>query len=480
MTAKVGRSVVQSTAANFASIAVSVALVVIVSRLLPPETVGSFVMAFAVVFFIDQLREFQLPSYIMKLDRLDAVAMGSIRAVAMLTSALAVIGVVAAASFFRIISGEELVANCLAIMALGFVLRPWSQPALAILGRDLRYGVIASVKFAAAAVRLSVTLYLIVSCEMGAEALAWGVVAEYTVEAVGIAFIAPDQRFSSPSRDGINEVFAFCSRFTVATTLIQMSVAAAPLLIGGYHGFAMAALYNRATAVTRLLRSGVERAVLLIAVREFSRDRGDLARLKQRYLAGLGMLTSVSWPALACFAFLSEPIVLLLFGTEWAGTAPLASVLAVAGIVFAAGALSQQVHAALDRPDTILKREAVIQTVQIAMLVSVAPLGAMAVVLGMLAMSVVTLGFQLVLLRQEIALGVGEYWRAIGRSVVLCLVPLMAVIVLERVLGAKNLSAGELSLIVGAGVLSWIVTAFAIRSPLPGEFLKLFRRDPTG
>lgn len=476
--ARVGRSVVQSAFANFASIGVAIALVIIVSRLLPPDVVGVFVMAFAVVFFIDQLREFQLPSWVARLQDVDAAAMGPVRSIALLTTALAIVASLGAAGVFHFVFGQSDVASCIAIMTLGFALRPWSQPAMALLARGMRYGAIAGVKLAASATRLAVTLGLILYCSMGAEALAWGVVAEFTLEAVSIAFIRAEFRFSAPARSGLREIVRFCSQYTLATTLIQVAVALAPLLIGGYQGLAMAALYNRGTAVTRLLRSGVERAVLLIAMTQFAKVGTDLSRLRATYGSGLGMLTSVSWPALAVFVILAEPVVLILFGQEWAGTVPLAQVLGLAAIVQGATALSHQVHASLGNTARIMRRESIDQTLYILVVVATAPVSALAVVYGMLAMSFVSFALHFTLLRREIALGPRDYLAFVWRSAVVTASSIAGVFIAVSAMDGEPQTFGGLALAALAAASGWVVGALLVRSPLIGEFRALFAGNP--
>lgn len=477
--ARVGRSVVQSAFANFASIGVAIALVIIVSRLLPPDVVGVFVMAFAVVFFIDQLREFQLPSWVARLPELNAAAMGPVRSMALATTALAMLASLAAAAVFHFAFREGEVATCIAIMTVGFALRPWSQPAMALLARDMRYGAIAGVKLAASATRLVVTLGLILYASMGAEALAWGVVAEFTLEAVSIAFIRAEFRFSAPARTGLRDIIRFCSQYTLATTLIQVAVALAPLLIGGYQGLAMAALYNRGTAVTRLLRSGVERAVLLIAMTQFAKVGTDLARLRATYGSGLGMLTSVSWPALAVFVILAEPVVLILFGKEWAGTVPLAQVLGLAAIVQGATALSHQVHASLGNTARIMRRESIDQTLYILVVVATAPISALAVVYGMLAMSFVSFALHFTLLRREIALGPADYLAFVWRSVFVTSTSIAGLSAALILLDRTPETFIELGLAVFAAASGWTAGALLVRSPLIGEFRALFTSEPS-
>lgn len=475
--ASVGRSVVQSAFANFSSIGVAIALVIIVSRLLPPEVVGVFVMAFAVVFFLDQLREFQLPSWVAKLEFVGSREMGPIRAVALLTSLLAMIACLSAAGIFYFLLGQADVAGCLTIMALGFAFRPWSQPAMALLARDMRYGAITGIKLAASAARLVVTLGLILFAGMGAEALAWGAVAEFTLEAASIAFIRAEFRFSAPTKAGLREIVTFCSQYTLATTLIQVAVALAPLLIGGYQGLAMAALYNRGTAVTRLLRSGIERAVLLIAMTQFARVGTDLARLRATYGSGLGMLTSVSWPALAVFVILAEPVVLILFGKEWEGTAPLAQILGLAGIVQGATALSHQVHASLGNTALIMRRESIDQSLYILVVLATAPVSAMAVVYGMLAMSFVSFTLHFALLRREIALGPREYLAFVWRSAVVSVTSVAGLFAGLVLLGGAPQTLCELALAVIAAICGWLAGALLVQNPLIGEFRALFENE---
>ena len=472
--AKVGRSVIHSTIANLGSIGMSIAIVIIVSRLLPPQMVGVFVMAFAVVFFIDQLREFQLPSWVAQLTVINRDTIAPVRFMAFVTTGLAIAACLISALLFHFIADRGEVARCIAIMAAGLILRPWSQPAMAILQRDMRYGSVAAIRLLASVIRLAITVGLIVFADLGAEALAWGVVAEFSAEFAAIALVKPELRNVAPGKQGLSNLVRFCAQYTAATTLIQIAVAIAPLLIGGYHGFAMAALYNRGTAVTRLLRSGVERAVLLIAMTQFAQLREDLTRLRARYLASLGMLTSVSWPALALFVLLAHPVVLILFGPAWRGTAPLAQFLGLGAMIHAGTALSHQVHAAVGNTARIMRREIADQGMIVAVVVATAPFGALPLVKAMLAASFVSYGLHYALLRREIGMRVSEYIAAVSRSVTLTIGTLVGTSLVLVMLKAMPRNLWELTLVVAGGGAGWIAMALAVRSPLLAEFRALF------
>ena len=413
--ASVRRSLVLSNGATFANLFISLALVVVVSRLLNPAEIGAFLIAFAIVMLVEPLREFELKSFIIVAEKLDLKTMQAVRLIAFVTAAAALIVCLAGSWILATNYSTASPGNCLLIMCLLFAIRPFSHPAEALLARDLRYGPMATIKITGALVRAGVTLWLI-SQGLGAEALAWGVVAEAATELLCLAFVDKKLRFSWPSSAGARPVWTFCFQLTGAQLSTRAAAALEPLMIGAVQGLAMTAFYNRGNRVVRIFRSGIEQATLPIVLSQFSQAEGDRAAIKAAYLRAVSLLTGISWPVLAVFIVLADPLIFTLFGDQWGASVGLGQILALGAIIYAASALSQQVHAALAETAILMKRDAGLALLRIAVLVATAFISTAAVAWGLVAVIAISQIVHLHLLRRSIGLSYPDMGRAVWKS----------------------------------------------------------------
>ena len=419
--ASVRKSLFLSNFATFANLFISLALVVVVSRLLDPTEIGAFLIAFAVIMLIEPLREFELKSFIIVADKLDSTTMQAVRMVAWTTAAAALILCLVGSWVLSANYETPTPGTCLLIMCLLYATRPFSHPAEAILARELRYGALAGIKIAGALVRAGVTLLLIWQ-GLGAEALAWGVVAEAAIELLCLALIDAGMRWGWPRAMGAKRVWTFCAQLTGAQASTRVAAALEPLMIGAVQGLAMTAFYNRGNRLVRIFRSGVEQATLPIALSHFASAKGDRAAIKLAYIRAIGLLTGLSWPILGTFIILAEPMILTLFGEQWGASVELGQILAIGAIFYAASALSQQVHAALGETALLMKRDAVLACFRIAVLVGTAFISTAAVAWGLVVVIAISQVIHVELLRRSIALTYAELGEELWKSAVVGLV----------------------------------------------------------
>lgn len=473
--ASIRKSLFLSNFATFANLFISLALVMVVSRLLNPAEIGAFLIAFAVIMLIEPLREFELKSFIIVTDQLDHDTIRAVRLIALSTAAVALILCLAGSWILSASYSSPSPGNCLLIMCLIYATRPFSQPAEAVLARDLRYGAIAGIKITGALVRTAVTLALIWQ-GWGAEALAWGVVAEAASELLCLALVDRKYRIGLPGSKGAKKVWTFCLQMTGAQLSTRAAAALEPLLIGAVQGLAMTAFYNRGNRVVRVFRSGIEQATLPIALSHFARAKGDRSAIKSAYLRAVSLLTGISWPVLAVFIVLAEQVVLTLFGDQWGDAVGLGQILAVGAIIYAASALSQQVHAALRETAILMKRDAVLAIFRIAVLVGTVFISTSAVAWGLVGVIAVSQIVHLHLLRRSVGLNFAEMGSSVWKSGLVGLV-CAGVALLSLNMLPSGLAVWQQLLLCGlAAAMAWLVLIGLVRHVLSEEIAVIVRK----
>ena len=448
--------------------AIALALVIAVSRILSPNAVGVFLMAYTVVLLVLPLRDFQIQSFVIQRETIDEAIMGAVSFAAWTSALASLAACLAGVLAFSLVFPGSGIAECLLIMTIACLIRPFSLTASALLAREQHYGPLAAIKLAAALARAAVTLGLL-ALGQGPEALAWGLIAENLVELAAIALVPRAMRLPRPRASGSGEVFAFSAPLAGSHLVITLSTALTPLLIGGYQGLAMTAFFNRARTVSQFFRSIIEIGVQPIVLSEFARTRGDLAELRQTFLKATGLLTAVTWPALAWLIASATPLSVALFGAEWAEVAPLAQLLALGAIVYSATALSQQLHAALGQSKLLMLREGLLQLPLLAIILIAAPISTLAVTGGIALTALLSFAVNMALLARNLDLALSQLARATWKSgTVAALTGLVACAVLQIPVVSFN-SAQTLALLLVAGALSWLASLAALRHPLLEE-----------
>ena len=473
--ASVSKSVAFSSIATFGSLAISLALVVAVSRILPPAVIGSYVVAFSLIMLIEPVRELQLKSYVVLQPVIDRDAMGPVRFVSFLLSGLALAAAAVAAAIVYRSFRTEAVGNCLVLMACGFLFKAWTSPAQGILQSERRFRALAVVTLAAALAKAVITLVLVFR-GWGAEALAIGQLTEFILEMSVVGLVNREIRWAPARAAGARDILRFCSQFGGAQLAGQMSAALDGVLIGAFQGLAPAAIYNRGNRIIRIFRSGIEGAILPIALTEFAAAEGDRNRLREKYLVALGALTGLSWPALAAAIVLAGPLILGLFGPNWGEAVHLAQILAVGAIIHAASALSQQVHVSVGEAKLLLKRESYLSALRIALLVITATISVEAVAYGFVAMLAMSFVVNQGLLRRSFAITAGDFLRATWKSAAVALIVGGAA---WAALQWRPSQMGDALALMVFGSLSaavWAIGLFALRHALYAEVVRIVGR----
>ena len=470
----VKKSLVLSSVSTFGNLAISLGLVIVVSRLLPPAIVGSYVVAFSIILLLEPIRELQLQSYIVLQPAIDRAIVGRVQFLSLVLSLLAILAAGIAALIVYRSFAFATVGNCLLIMAGGFLFKAWATPAQGLLQRARNFRALALVTLGTGLAKVAITLALVFR-GWGAEALAIGQFAEYALQSTALAAVERDLRWVRPRTDGTREILRFCSQFGGAQLAGQFSAALDGVLIGSFQGVAAAALYNRGNRIIRTFRSGIESAVLPIALTEFSAAREDRSLLREKYLLAVGALTGLSWPMLVAAIVLAGPLVLGLFGPEWGEAVYLAQILSIGAIIHAASALSQQLHGSAGEAALLLKRETYLSAFRIFLLMVTARISTAAVAYGFVLMLAVSFVVNQGLLRRSFGITAADFVRATWKSAI--------------VSGAVGLAGGfalrwraatmsdELALLVFGALCAgvWALGLFLVRHLLAEEVTRLVR-----
>lgn len=474
-----GRSISKSVGTTIVVQAVSLALVIIVSRLLPPADIGAYVLAFAIATVLEPLRELQVRSYILVADEISPAALAPVRMLALVATAGTTILSLGIAWVLWASYVDPAAGNCMAILTLATIFRPFSQPAQAILQRGMRYGAIAGTRVGGTILGAILSLAMVYS-GFGIESLAWGVVLQYAFEATAIAMVRPELRFGPISRHGMRKVFTFCAQLSGVQLLTRSIANVEPMLIGFFLGLSATAFYNRGNRLIRTVRTGVEEALLPIALAEFSRNKNDKELVGADFLRAVSRLTGVLWPGFAALGLLAEPTVLLMFGDQWKASVPVAQILSIGGIIYVLTAISQQAHASIGETALLLKRESWISPIRVIILLIAVQFSIVGVAIGMVILIALSTGVNIRMLRSSFGLSLGDIALAVRTSLAVTILTIGVLVIADHYLLHDLPHWQRLGLAGSIALPAWIASIVVTRHPLASFMMAIMRRRPAG
>jgi O-antigen/teichoic acid export membrane protein len=470
------KSVAYSSAANIGSMLVSLVLMVIVARWLEPAEIGAFAVAYAVIAILEPLRQFKIIDYVIQAKDMDTEIMRSVQFGGLVTTGVVMVITLFAAVALQAGFGSQQVGVLLLVMAVSFPIKALAQPAIAVLSREMRFGTIAGIRITGMIFKAAVTIGALF-LGFGAEALAFGIVAEIVCEIAAIAAVQRKFALPVPGRAHTGPIWNFCGKVSGAQLLNRSVSSSVDLVVGSFLGLAAAGYFNRANVLVATFRSSLEKAIAPVAIAVFAKnERIERSGVKTAYLSSLGLLTGVSWPALTLFIVLTEPIILLVYGDNWISIIPIAKVLAISGIVYAATALAQPLLASIGAVDVLLRRELYIQLPRIAILLIAVQFNLMAVAWGTVAiMAIITLVNQH-MVGQQLGISHREYAAQLLPSVVIttaCTLPTWLVTLLPA---AQELgSIALLCIAAPVAATGWLIAVWLVHPPLREEITALAR-----
>lgn len=249
--------------------------------------------------------------------------------------------------------------------------------------------------------------------------------------------------------------FAASRPLYVTTGTNMMSNYGADLLLGAFLAPAAVGAYRAASRVAVTGMDIIAKPVEVITWSNLARlERGALAdQMGAAWVNQAKFLTLVAWPALACLALLSKPVVDILLDESWGAAAPVISVLALA---LAVGVLDVLIGPALTcakQPKRYVRLTLTRAGVIVVALAAAAPFGAIAAAFGLLAARAVMAPIAVHVALGALGVPAAAMVRALAPSALVTLACCLTV-VLVRGLSADD--AAGFALTVSLGALCWL------------------------
>lgn len=456
----VRRGAVWATASNLVMRFASIAVTVLLARLLSPEDFGTFAVALAVFLIVASLAELGMGSAVARsAEEPEGIAPTVVSISIAVSAGLAVLMFVGAGPLARSL-GDPAAAEPLRVLSISLALTGVFTVPGAQLVREFRQDRV----FLSTVVGFAVANPILVVLALGGGgATAFAVSRVVGQLAAGLVMVWGTSRHYWPGwrQSAVRGLLVFGLPLSLANLVNFALLNADYLIIARLADAAVVGVYMIAFNVASWSTAVMSSVLNTVVVPAFGRLRADQEQLGQALVSATQLVALVALPIASLSTVLAEPLVGALFGTKWSDAAPVLSVLAVYGALYSFSLLYANVLVATGATRRLL-------VIQLAWVVVLVP----GIVVGFRAGGLVGAAWAHVLTIAVVAVP-GYAWaslRATGqglRGVVTCLVrPACAATAAGAAAWLVTLVLGSPALVLVVGGLAGAVTYVAVAAPL--------------
>jgi O-antigen/teichoic acid export membrane protein len=303
---------------------------IILARILSPSEIGVFSITVVFVNIAHVFRDFGVASYITREKNLTPEKIRSAIGVLYTSTWAIALGIYLASGLIAQYFGYPAIENVTKVLALGFVLIPFSSLMLALMLREFEADKIAWVTLAGTAA-YSITCLTLAYLGYGTMSLAWANFANILACALAYLPFRPKGLPWLPSFSGWGRIIHFGSGTILANLSNTLNNAVPDLLLGKLGSAHQVGLLSRANSTVNIFTYVAGSAVNFGSLSYISKAHHDNKPLAPLLGRAVLLLTGIGWPALVGTVVFGEEIVLLLYGSMW-----LESVPAIAPLAWAA------------------------------------------------------------------------------------------------------------------------------------------------
>lgn len=355
-------------AEKYLQAALALASSMILARILSPAQIGIYSIAAVLTALAQVFRDLGTSQLLVARPSLPP---GEQRA--LLTISLAMGGLLALliaglagplATFYR----QPALTAVLHILALNFLLVPFSSQVTAMLRRELRAGALLRISASYCCAQFAATITLALA-GMGPCALAWGSFAATLAGLAAALLLQPPGMAWRPGLRGVRGLLRPGSMAVTGSAIDELGVVAPDLVAGKMLGAEEVALLGKAQSLLALFNQAVTSAVSPVAFPLFARQAREGGDPVQAYLSAAACITALAWPFFVYAGLFAAPLVVLLYGEQWRGSVPLIRIICGAAALYSMFSMVRHLLVATGHIAVQARIDAVSVTIRLAMLV---------------------------------------------------------------------------------------------------------------
>jgi teichuronic acid exporter len=441
----------------------TLAVFVILSRLLEPKEFGLVALASVFVGFVNVFSDFGLPSYLVQASVVDQRAKSTVFWCGLALSTVLALGLAGASPAIAGMFSLPDLAPVLAVMSLSIILSAFSATPSALLRRDLQFRTIALRSVLATV--LSGTVASAVAFAGGG---AWALVAQaltYNSASAMVLWIASGWR---PSFEFDLRTARSAGGYGVSILGIQLlgqvRQRGTGLIIGAIAGATALGYWTVASRIVGVVFDTVVQVISTVSTPVFARLKADRDRLRRGYLQAVSLSLALVTPILTALLVSSPVAIKLVFGPKWESTVTIAQIMCASTLFAAMVYFDRGLMVAVGRQKLELVFSLVTTLSGLVIFAVTVPFGLEAAAWAALARAVVTWPVRVRITARILQFPVAPYVMTQGRTLLAGVISALPATVLGSRL--QGHTADWLTVcLIGAAVLGVYVVALRLLNP---------------
>jgi O-antigen/teichoic acid export membrane protein len=440
---------------------------VVLARLLSPAQIGVYSIAAVLTGLAQVFRDLGTGQLLVARRELDIGEQRALLAISLAMGwslALLVAGFAQPlAAFYR----QPELKTVLRILALNFLLVPFSSQVTAMLRREMRAGALLWVTASYCLTQFIATVAL-AAAGQGPCALAWGSFAATLAGLATALAVRPAGMAWRPAWNGVRELVRPGALAMTGTAIDEVGVVAPDLVAGRLLGAEQVALLGKAQSVLSLFNQAVTSAVTPVVFPLFARLTREGGNPLEAYFSAAACLTALSWPFFLFAGIFATPLVTLLYGHQWQASVPLIRIMCGAAALYSMFSMVRYLLVATGHIEEQARIDAISVAGRLLLLVPAAMAGLQWLAAAVSISLVFRCWIVLRSLRRLYGLELGTLLRHLNKSVLAaCAAAVPGLLLLAT--GGRD-QPGPLLMLAGAaaGALGWAMAIWLQRHPLAG------------
>lgn len=304
---------------------------VMIARLVTPDDIGIFSVAFVVIALGHVIRDFGVAQYLIKEKEINQdkiVAAFTLMLIISWSLFLLMYWMRPAIAGFY---DKPEVDEALKVLSLIFLFAPFGSVRIALLRRAMDFKSLAKINIASY-LSLQIVTVTLAWMGWGYLALAWGQIAGVIATMLG-TFAYHKLPLMMPRLKGIRGVMRFGVNISATNVGESLASGAPDLILGRVIDMEAVGFFGRAQSLISLFKIAVQAAVWPVVLPYFSsKDRQGLSILED-YEKAIRYYTTFALPFLAVLGIASELMIEVLFGSTWLPAAPIVKWLCIGAML---------------------------------------------------------------------------------------------------------------------------------------------------
>lgn len=365
------RGLFVSLGERYVIIAIQLAGMILLARLLTPEEIGIYSVNVAIIGIAQVMRDFGISNFLVQERQLSESHIRTAFGFSLIIGIALFIVAFSAAPLAGQFYADPRLTDTMRISAYNFLLLPFCSISLALLRRDMRFKRLAAVNLAAAFIAFAVGISLAYA-GFGSNSMAFAAISANIVTGSMAWLLRSGSKLLLPSLSEWRAIIRFGSQNSAANIASAISVDINDLALGKILGFAPVAIISRAQGVMNIFHRDIMNAVRGVMFPAFANAHREGQSVDAQYIKSVTTVTAFAWPFYGFAALYAHELVRLMFGPQWDEAAALVPWFCLAGAFAATSNLLLNAVMAVGRIDLVTRAELTIQPIRALVLVCTA------------------------------------------------------------------------------------------------------------